>query len=191
MTPTLLLLVALATPPKLPPKLDPAPKLESPKLQIELPELPDADGLAGPAKPREPDLRRAPSDLNGAARSGSARLETIVHARDFSAGAKGRAPLGRIDSFLVEGLPSSLPPFKSLLRLVSPERVPATVRVRLVSPGGEVLLSSRAEVSFGSNEVMELVVDWEGFRAMSEGDYKVVVDVDAKTSEHPLPLKVK
>ncbi|MGI5864183.1 MAG: hypothetical protein ACOX6T_19305 [Myxococcales bacterium] len=191
MTPALLLLVALAAPPKVPPKLEPAPKLESPKLEIELPELPNTDGLEGPARQKEPELRRAGSDLHGAAQDGAAKLESIVHARDFSVGAKGRAPVGRIDSFVVEGLPSSIPPFKSLLRLVSPGKVPAIVRVRIVSPGGEELLASRAEVSFGSNEVMELVIDWEGFRAVREGDYKVVVDVDGKTSEHPLALKAK
>ncbi len=192
----LLSLVLLAAAPKLEP-IAPPPKIDKPKLQLELPEVPKAEGLSGSARQEEAQPKQTAGDLRSGAgvpgqASAPAKLVSAVHARDFRASAEGHKPLGRIDSFTVPGLPARIAPFKTCLRLRSPSRAPAMVKASLRSPAGEELLSSRAEVSFSSNEEVELVVDWDGFQATRGGDYHLVVLIDgAQAEDLMVPVEVR
>lgn len=192
----LLVLLLLSAPPKATPKFEKPPKIEAPKLDLALPDLPKADGLEAPVQPKDQETRQAPGSLRaGTGQPGEKqteiKLEALEHAFDFTRSAKGYKAVRRIDALAVPGLPANLPAFKTMLRLASPDRIPATVRVRIQTPDGQDLLSSRIDVDFVDNEVMELVVEWEGFQAARLGDYRIVVDIDGKQTEHKLPVRAR
>lgn len=173
-------------------KIDPPPKIEAPKLDLRLPEVPKANDLSGPSKATELETRRAAGDQGSTGTPGVAKVESVVHARDFAAGKSGRKPVGRIDGFTFATLPGKVAPFKTCVRLASPDGVPVVLKVAVKSPAGTELLSSRADVSFGGAGAMDVVIEWDGFEAGQAGEYKVVVSVDGRTSgEFPLAIQAK
>ena len=183
-----LALIALAAAPA---RLDSAPKFEAPKLEMKLPPLPKVESLSGPAPREALETRQAASDQRASERPAGAKVASIVHAREFARGAEGGfKPVSRFDALTVSGLPSRIAAFKTCVRLTSGDRLPVVVRAAVKAPSGEELLSSRAEVSFGSRGMMEVVIDWEGFTVSRTGDFKLAVSLDgAPSGEFPLPVQ--
>jgi hypothetical protein len=185
-----LLLASLAAAPK----IEPIPKMEAPKINLDLPKVPKADGLSGTAREQQAEPKQTAGDLRSQAgmpgAGAPAKLASAVNAKDFVVATGGRKPVGRIDAFTVPGLPARISGFKTCLKLVSGSGAPVTVRAVLRSPSGEELLSSRAEVAFTSGEQMELVIEWDGFEARNAGDYHLVVFLDgAQAGDYLLPVQ--
>ncbi len=185
---TALLMLALTAPPKLE-KIE-VPKVETPKLKWEKQAPLEADGLTTPDANTGLEAKKAPKDE---ARPGgpSATVDRVTHARDFLSGADGSKPRSLIHGFDVAGFPARIEGFKSCLRLKSKDRSPAIVKVSLLAPSGAELLSSRGEVSFNTGDQLDYVVDWEGFDALTAGEYKLVVTLDGKATEFVLPVREK
>src|SRR5690606_8070624 len=166
------------------------PRVEPPRLKWDKQDPIKADGLTTPDAKKGLETRRAPGEE---ARPGepSAKVQSVTHARDFLTGADGSKPRSLINAFEVPGFPSRIEGFKSRLRLVSRDRSPTTVRVSLLAPSGAELLTSRGEVVFSSGDQLDYVIDWDGFDALTAGDYKLVVVLDGRTSEFILPVREK
>ncbi len=183
-----LALIALAAAPL---HLDSAPKPQAPKLDMKLPPLPNVESLSGPA-PKEAALeaRQAASDQRAGERAAGSKVTSVVHAHDFTKADGGYRPVSRFDALTVTGLPSRITAFKTCVRLTSGQKLPVVVRAALKAPSGEEVLSSRAEVSFGSRSMMEVVIDWEGFTVSRTGDFKLAISLDGTPSgDFPLPVQ--
>ena len=189
---TLLLMSLLAAAPKGVGKLE-IPKIETQKLDLNMPALPKGDGMASTAADKGPELKTAPGSVTAPSHgASSAKVEKATHARDFALTLDGRRPKSALDGFKIDKVPSHIEPFKTCLRFSSSDGNPAAVIVKLVSPGGEELLASRGDVVFGKTNQIDFVIDWEGFEARQEGNYRVTVSVDgAPGGDFPIPVALK
>jgi hypothetical protein len=159
-------------------------KIESPKIDGPvLPDIPKVDGLSGPTRSEELQVKQTTSDLRiVTGKPGSTKVESVIHAHDFSLTRSGRKPVNRIDGFSVGGLPAKIGPFKTCVKLSTTDDVPVTLKVSLKSPSGNELLSSRADVAFDGAASVEVVIDWDGFQASQLGEYKLVVMMDGRAA---------
>jgi len=176
-------------------KLEAPPKLEAPKLDLSLPEVPKADGLKGTA-PKEDEMRTKATSSEprsaGVSSGPTAKIVSVVNAKGFSVTKSGRKPVGRIEALTFSSLPARVGAFKTCIRLTSADGIPVTLKASFRSPSGAELLSSLTDVTFGSSNDVEVVIDWDGFEASSAGDYKLVVALDGKpASELALPVRGK
>ena len=189
-------LVVVAAGPKAPPKLDPITKPDAPKLDIKLPDMPKANGLARPASnDEEPTLKRSATEKPGEAvkaNGSTAKVESIIHARDFQmVGGKRRAAV-TIDGFDMASFPAKVSPFKSLIKVVSSDGGPVTLKTEILSPGGDLVLSSHADVVFSGTQFVEVLIEWAGFEAVRPGDYKILTLLDGRPGgEFALPIRGK
>ena len=176
-------------------KLEPIGRIETPKIDLQLPDMPKADGLNGPAKGDEPmQAKQAAGDLRaGSPPANVAKVLSVVHARDFAATKAGYKPVSRLDSFAMGTLPAKTGAFKSCVRVGTSDGVPVTLRATIKSPAGNEMLSSdRVDVTFGSMASIDVVIDWPGFEASTAGEYHLLVMLDGKVSgEFPLAVTGK
>ena len=177
-------------------KLEAPPKVEAPKIDLKLPEIPKAEGLQGASAPKNEEMqtKSAAGDLRSVDHAGgpTAKVVSVVNAKDFTVSKAGRKPVGRVDSFSFASLPAHVGAFKTCVRLSSVDGVPVSLKATFKSPAGNELLSSRADVTFGENNEMDVVIEWDGFEANAAGEYKLVVTIDGKAAgEFALPVQAK
>lgn len=170
-------------------------KLDAPKLDFALPDVPKADGIKAKEAPKNDEMqtKSAAGDLRSVSTEGpSAKVVSVMHAKDFAATKAGYKPVGGISGFSFASLPARVGAFKSCVRLASANGVPVQLKVVFKSPAGNELLSSRADVTFGNGNEMDVVIEWDGFEANAAGEYRLVVSVDGKVSgEFPLAVAGK
>ncbi|HEY3447140.1 MAG TPA: hypothetical protein VGK67_12280 [Myxococcales bacterium] len=165
-------------------------------MDFKLPEMPKADGLKGSESPKNDEMqtKSAAGDLRSVSTTGgpTAKVVSVTHAKDFAATKNGYKAVGGISAFNFASLPARVGSFKTCVRLSSADGVPVQLKTTFKSPAGNELLSSRADVTFGSGNEMDVVIEWEGFEANSAGEYKLVVAIDGKTAgEFPLAVQGK
>jgi hypothetical protein len=177
-------------------KVEPIEKIERPKIDLQLPDMPKADGLKGPAKADEPmQAKQASGDLRSSQNPqvSGAKVLGVTHAKDFTQTKNGYKPVASIGSFTVGSLPAKTGAFKTCVKVGSSDGVPVSLRTSIKSPGGNDMGSSeRVDVTFGTAESMDVVIDWPGFEASVAGEYKLVVLLDGKPAgEFPLVVATK
>ena len=170
-------------------------KLETSKMDFKMPDMPKADGIKGTEAPKNDEMqtKTAAGDLRSVDTAGgaTAKVVSVTHAKDFAVVKNGRKAQGKVDGFNFTALPARIGAFKTCVRLSSPDGVPVALKASFKSPAGNELLSSRADVTFGANNEMDVVIEWDGFEATVAGDYKLVVAVDGKAAgEFTLPVTV-
>lgn len=171
-------------------------KLDAPKMDFKLPDMPKADGLKGAEAPKNDEMqtKTAAGDLRAAntATTSVAKVVAVTHAKDFAVTKTGRKPTGAISGFTLGSLPAHIGAFKTCVHVANESGLPVSLKASFKSPGGNELLSSRADVTFGSGNEMDVVIEWDGFEATVAGDYKFVVTLDGKAAgEFPLPIQGK
>lgn len=138
-----------------------------------LPELPKGEGMATTPEQAPDETTRAPA-APGAAHY---TLAAVAHAQQFVARGEGyeaRHPISRID---VVNLPTVIPAFQTLVKVKSPEKLGASIEVRLLDPQGVPLVASEGALVFGGHTDAEFLVDWDPFRLQKPGNYQVDVSV--------------
>jgi len=170
-------------------------QLEKQTLDFKLPAVPKADGLSAPSKTEELETKRAAGDLSAnmgkPGQVGAAKVESVKHARDFQPTKNGYRPVNGIEGFTVNALPTRVTPFKTCVRIGTPDGVPVVMKTSIKSPGGAELMASRADVSFAGANAVDVIIEWDGFEASQAGEYKIAVLLDGKPSgEYPLKLTV-
>jgi len=171
-------------------------QLEKTTLDLKLPDMPKADGLAGPSKDDDQlETKHAAGDLRSVTtgKAGGTKVASVMHAKDFQRSANGYKPVSRIDGFTVGTLPAKTGAFRTCVRLATSDGVPVSLRAQIKSPTGtEVLSSDRVDVTFGTATFMDVVIDWPGFEATQAGDYKLAVTLDGQTGgEFPISVQGK
>jgi len=167
------------------PKIEP-PRVELPKLDIALPEVPDASGLVATAREASLDSQTG-SELSPAT-AAAPRVVSVQIARDFVPSPAGLRAVGALDAFVVPAFPARLS-FQTSVRLVSPDRMPARLKVQIKTPGGIELASASRAVTFDKDEA-EVVLRWDSVTVRQEGDHRVVVSLDGVlAAEQPLGVK--
>ncbi|MGC4113121.1 MAG: hypothetical protein QM765_00260 [Myxococcales bacterium] len=190
----LLSLLLVAAPQKLEIQKIDAQKPDAPKIDLNLPQVPKADGVKAGEAPKNDQMqtKTAAGDLRSVSTTDgpSAKVVSVVHAKDFAATKNGYKPVSGISGFNFTSLPARVGAFKTCVRLSSTNGIPVQLKVSFKSPAGNELLSSRADVNFGAGSEMDVVIEWDGFEANAAGDYKVLVTLDGKPSgEFPIHVQ--
>ena len=168
-------------------KID-APQFQAPKVQLDLPGMPKAEGLQGPSA-RDEDLTSRKAVETDTMKATPPRLEELQLSKSFVATSRGLRALEPVDAFLVVAVPAQLPTFKVCARVASPDKMPSRVKVQIKLPGGAELASASKNVSF-DKDWADVVFDFANLKVLQGGTYKVVVSLDgAPAAELPLEIK--
>lgn len=162
---------------------------KAPKMELDLPSVPKLEALEGPAKSRvELNLRKG--EETGTLQASPVKVEEIQIAQAFVQGSRGLRALEPVDTFLLAAAPAQLPSFRACVRVASPDRMPARVRVQLRLPGGAEVASVSRSVSF-EKEWADVVFDFANLKVAHGGTYKLVVTLDGEfAAEAPLEVRV-
>lgn len=178
------------------PSLKAPPRAEPPKVDLNLPGVPKAEGLSEPSRPATLESKQSAGDLRSSlepAGRSRASISSVLHAKDFSATAKGHTPVGRIDALTSAAFPAQFGTFKTCMTVVSTDGLPVVLKASLRSPSGTEILASRADVHFDSGGGRrDVVIEWESFQAAQAGPYVIAVTLDGRAAgELPLPIRAK
>jgi hypothetical protein len=165
-----------------------APQYQAPKMQLDLPGVPKAEGLSAPSA-KDEDLTAQKAVATDTMKLTPASVEELQLSKSFVATARGLKALEPVDTFLVATVPAQLPTFKACVRVSSPDKMPTRVKVQLKLPGGAEFVSFSKNISF-EKDWAEVVFDFTTLKVEQGGVYKVVVSLDgAPAAELPLEIK--
>ena len=165
------------TTPKAPAKT----KVDVPKIDLSgLGSIPKGEGLSAkrverpepePMAPRFGDAELAKYEVLG-----------IGHARSFTRGAKGLAPVGgMLRSIQLSGTPPTTQPFATVVRVRSSHKGDAAIEVVILDPSGDTALSGSGQVRFKSDgTTTDWQIDWDPTPRPKSGTYQVLVRVGGK-----------
>jgi hypothetical protein len=164
------------------------PQIAAPRVELDLPEVPTADGLRGPsATPTNLTARKAVQTET--MQASPAAVEEVQLSKSFVSTARGLKAIEPVDSFLVTGLPAQLPSFKACVRVSSPDKMPTRVKLQVKLPGGGEALSLSKTVAF-DRQSADVVFDLGSLKVQHSGTYSVVVSLDgAQVAQLPLEIR--
>lgn len=165
-----------------------APLIEAPKIRLELPGAPRAEGLREPAA-QGADLAARPTIETDTLRGSPVHVEQVQISRSFTSTPRGLKATQPVDSFVVAAMPVQLPVLKVCVRVSSPDRMPARIRVQLRLPGGGELATSSRHLVFDTDWV-DALFELPSLTVTQAGTYRVVVSLDG-TPAAELPLEIR
>jgi hypothetical protein len=165
-----------------------APQIHAPKMQLDLPGVPKVEGLQGPSAESR-DLTARQAEQSETMKLSPAKVEEVQLGRSFAATERGLRAVEPVDAFLVSSMPAQLPAVKACVRLASPDRMPARVKVQVKLPGGAELASAIRVVTF-DKEWADVLFDLGSLKVGQAGSYSVVVSLDgAPVAEQTLEVR--
>ena len=139
----------------------------------DLPALPKGDGMST-TKTDDPSVQtKHPADPSKAKYT----LASVQHAQQFVSRGDRYEARYVLDKIEVVNLPMTVPPFHTLVRVTSSDKLGASIEVRLVDPKGIPVVTSQGSLLFGGHEEAEFLVDWDPFTLKNAGTYQVEVTV--------------
>ncbi len=135
-------------------------------------EIPKADGLKPPQVDRL-DQRPTPSELHFS-------VVKIEHAKSFRSSSSGHLPIGdRLAAISLSGSPPATEKFSTLVRIKSPDRLGAPIKITILDPRGNAALLANGELSFRGvkGDEVEYLVEWDPTPCRTGGAYQVAVRV--------------
>jgi hypothetical protein len=159
---------------------------QSPKTKVKAPsiamptfsDIPKADDLKSPnaEKPERP--------REGSAGAGPRySVVKVEHARAFRETAPGLATAAEpLQSVELSGNPLTTGRFATMVRVKSPQKLGAPIKVDILDPRGEVALSSTGELSFRGlkGDEANYLVEWDPTPCRTGGDYRLTVRVSGE-----------
>ena len=156
-------------------------KLDVPKIDLSgLSSVPKGEGLT--AKRAERPEAEAMAPRFGDAELVKYEVLGIGHARSFTRGVKGLAPVGgMLRSVQLTGTPPATQPFSTVVRVRSSHKGDAPIEVVILDPSGDTALSGSGQLRFKSDgTTTDWQIDWDPTPRPKSGTYQVLVRVGGK-----------